>query len=283
MSLDYLDLFKKTGFDAPNRSWGKILLRPNANPGLAGGGASLKRKAEEKAAQELEAEFEQDFLKDDKVKDPPPPPKPVVRLSAPGWMGTRGVFNGKMTVSVEGELPPESVHLTRVSFTVYAMLPDGRTDRIDAQEGHIRNGKATADVTLWIPDYRDADGKTLEECEYVFKAKHVQSKEIESERIKAGTEGADAGTSSFYLRIHMDPEAARKLEEKFILESADGSFTQTRTADDDLIPGDDYIDLRFTEVPTGCAFSLKIETQSTPAYFVFKDVPFAKLDGFTEG
>jgi hypothetical protein len=282
LSLDYLDLFRKTAFGASNRSWDKVLLKPT-HPGLGGGSGASRRKAEEKAAQELEAEFEQDFLKDDKVEDLPPPPKSVVRLSAPGWMGERGVFNGKIAVSVEGELPPESSHLTRVSFTVYALLPGGTTERIDAQEGHIRNGKASADMTLWIPNYRDADGKTLAECEYVFKAKHVQSKEIESEPIKAGTEGANTDTSSFYLRIHMDPEAARKLEEKFILESADGSFSQTRTADDDLIPEDDYIDLRFTEVPTGASFSLKIETQSTPAYFVFRDVPFAKLDGFTEG
>ena len=90
------------------------------------------------------------------------------------------------------------------------------------------------------------------------------------------------GKSSFYLRIQMDPEEAKKLGEKFILTSEDGSFTQTRTADDDLILGDNFIDLRFTGLPIDLAYTLKIEANGKPPYFVFRSVPFLKLDGFVE-
>jgi hypothetical protein len=272
-----LDPFRKTE-DSHQSIWDKVFSNPGAGRGGSGGGG-YRRSKEDKADQELEAEAEEAFIKDDIVQETPPKPKPAVRLSNPEWQGVQGFYNEKMKVTVEGEIPPESSHLTKVSFTVHAILPNGKLDRIDAQEAHIRDGRATAELTLWIPNYRDEDGKTLDKCEYAFKAKHRDSQEIESGPLKGGPKSG-AATSSYYLRIHMNPELAKKLEEKFILIGSDGSFTQTRTSEDDLILGDDFIDLRFTEVPIDLAFSLRIETNKSQPYHVFKDVPFARLDGW---
>lgn len=275
-----LDPFRKTD-DSPLGIWDKVFAHPGA--GRVGGGGHRRNKEErskeEKAAEELVAESEEAFLKNDIVQEPQSGPKPMVRLSNPKWQGVKGYFNEKIKVSVEGEIPPESSHLTKVSFTVHAILPNGKLDRIDAQEAHIREGKATAELTLWIPNYRDEDGKTLEKCEYAFKAKHRDSQEIESVPLKGGPKSG-ATTSSYYLRIHMNPELAEKLEEKFILTGSDGAFAQTKTAKDDLILGDDFIDLRFTEIPIDLAYSLRIETNNAQPYHVFRDVPFARLDGW---
>jgi hypothetical protein len=300
---------------------------------------------------------EEEFLREDKVKDPTPEERPKARLFNPAWSAQEGYFNEKVLLSVEGELAPGSGHVTRVLFTVHA-LRDGETDRIGSQEGHLRDGKATAEIQLWAPQFRDEDGNLAQACEYAFKAKHRDSEEIESGRLKArsragaGTaiefrltldgktprageryvvtasdgkvyegnldqegrariESAAPGeatvafpdlspsgtalgggpkfqpgkvgaTSPFYLRIHMRPEEARKLQEKFILTSEDESFAQTRTADDDLILGDDFIDLRFSDLPTDKSYTLVVETRDAPPYPVFRNVPFADLDGFVE-
>lgn len=279
-----------------------------------GRGGALKQQSEATVAELLEQEAEEEFKKNDVVQDPPPPPKPRARLFNPQWGGDRGCYNEKMTVSVEGELPPEIAHLTRVTFTVHAMR-NGELDRIGAKDAHLKDGKATAELILWTPRFTDANGKPVQSCEYFFKAKHRDSPEIESENLRAFQKGVDttppeielpehgielAGdlaigslipenilpetkpTSPYYLRIHMNPQEAKKLEEKFILTSVDGTYTQTRTADDDLILGDDFIDLRFTEVPTALIYSLRIEAGKSRTYHVFQNVPFSKLDGFVE-
>lgn len=294
-----------------------------------GRGGVSRQQSEATVAELLEQEAEEEFKKNDVVQDPPPPPKPKARLFNPQWGGDRGCYNEKMTVSVEGELPPEIAHLTRVTFTVHA-IRNGELDRIGAKDAHLKDGKAMAELILWTPRFTDANGNPVQYCEYSFKAKHRDSPEIESENLRAFQKGVDttppdlespnfappdftppeidlpqlgielAGdlaigslipenilpetkpTSPYYLRIHMNPEEAKKLEEKFILTSVDGSYTQTRTAEDDLILGDDFIDLRFTEVPTALIYSLRIEAGKSRTYHVFQNVPFSKLDGFVE-
>jgi hypothetical protein len=287
--------------------------------------------------------------------------KPKARLFNPAWGSEQGYFNEKVVATVEGELPPESSHLTRITFTLQA-VKDGQAETVGTKEAHLEGGKASAEFDLWIPQFRDEAGNLVQECEYVFTAKHRDSPEIESpallgrprsnglppdavtavttievvllqegnrpraeekyvltdaagtvfqgvtdkdgrvrvedaapgeatiafpglEQLAAATTrvaAGAAGDSSFYLRIQMDPEAAKQLEEKFILASEDGAFTQTRTADDDLILGDNFIDLRFTGLPIDKAYTLTIEGKGKPPYAVFKNVPFLKLDGFVE-
>lgn len=352
MALNPFDPFHTA--ETSSTAWDAIFRRP-----LRGGGGSVRVAARKKAeaAEEIDREAEEDFRKDDKVKDPPPPPAPVVRLFNPEWGGTRGYFDEKILLSVEADLPPDISHLTRVTFTLFA-LKDGESERIGAEDGHIKDGKAEVEMQLWTPQFRDGEGNLVKECGYSFKVKHRYSPEIESEPLKgmdrcgvtvsfielellqadgktpragekyvvtasdgevhegvldkngrariepvadgeatvafpdlaasgaASPGGSDtqAGqgqvTSPFYLRIRMKPEEAGKMEEKFILSSTDGSFSQTRTADDDLILGDDFIDLRFPDLPTGLDYSLRVESKDAAPYHVFKDVPFAKLDGF---
>jgi hypothetical protein len=70
-------------------------------------------------------------------------------------------------------------YITRVEFKVFALTPDGKREAIDKQDGHLKNGKASANATLFFPSYRK-DGNLLSECKYVFTAKHRDSKEEES-------------------------------------------------------------------------------------------------------
>lgn len=169
MAADLKNPFKKPDL-TPKKNRDEVFVKPK-NGGLGRSG---------NPAAKVDAEESEDFLIDAPVQEPTPPKKPEIRLFNPQWGGKQGFFNQKISVSVEGELPPESAHLTRVTFTVNALAPDGKLERIDAKDAHLTDGTATAEVTLWTPEYRDPEGKPAQECEFIFKAKHRDGKEAES-------------------------------------------------------------------------------------------------------
>lgn len=278
MTLDPFDPFPS--FESSNQAWEAIFRRPLR--GGASGGATARLKAEAAAAEEIAREAEEDFRKEDKVKDPPPPPAPEARLSKPEWGGSRGFFNEKITLSVEGELPAGISHLTRVTFTVYA-LKDGDVDRIGAQEGHLRDGKAVAEVLLWTPQFRDAEGNLVKECEYAFKAKHRYSPEIESNRLK-GQARDGASTTFIELELFLDDGKTPRAGAKYVLTASDGKVHEGTLDDkgrariEPVAPGEATV--AFPDLPTDLAYSLLVERKGAGPYHVFKDVPFAELDGF---
>jgi hypothetical protein len=106
-------------------------------------------------------------------------PEPKVVLTNLKWSADSGEFNGKISVLADAVLPEGAQHLTRIEFKVYALTPDGKRENIDKQEGHLHAGSATAEFTLYWPQYRK-DGNPLSECDFIFTAKHRESKEEES-------------------------------------------------------------------------------------------------------
>lgn len=158
---------------------------PGANSGISSlfakrtpGGVGIRRRKTPELAEE-EA-YAQEPAAEEALEE-----KPAAKLFNPLWGAKEGFFNQKMSVSVEGDLPPESSHITRVMFTVSAILPDGGLDLIENKEAHLVDGKATAEVTLWYPDFRDEDGNLIQECEYVFKVKHRDSADLDSAKLPA--------------------------------------------------------------------------------------------------
>ena len=99
-----------------------------------------------------------------------------VELTALAWSASRGVFNEKITASAKAEFPPGKEHLTRTTFTLYALPPGGR-ERIDTKDSHLKDGRAEVEFTLYYPQSRNG---SPEQCEYVFTAKHRDSKEATS-------------------------------------------------------------------------------------------------------
>jgi hypothetical protein len=154
---------------------------------LGTGGRSSRHKAEDEAQMQLQRESEEDFRAHDRVKEPPPPAKPEVRLHSPKWGAELGSFNEKMTASVEAVLPAEISHITKVAFVLHSKSPSGKKDRIEVKEVHLKEGKAAAEFTLLRPDYKDADGNPPGKCEFSFTAKHRDSKEIESPSLQASS------------------------------------------------------------------------------------------------
>lgn len=142
-----------------------------------GGGAGRARKPEPAPVEEEPPEAAVEPAKAKAVT--------VVTLSNLAWGGEKPVFNGKITVSVQAEVPDEFAHLTRIEFKLIALPPNGKREEIrPVQSGHLVDGAAKAEVTLFIPEYRE-DGLPPEECKYAFSAKHAKSKEVESPPITA--------------------------------------------------------------------------------------------------
>lgn len=143
-------------------------------PGGGRGGATPGTPAEAEAEPEAMVE-----------PPKPKPEEPKVMLSNLKWGEQKPIFNEKISVSVQGVVPDEIAHLSRIEFKLVALPPDGKREEFrPSQNGNLVGGKATAEFTLFIPAYRDA-GKLPDECKYVFTAKHSKSKEEESAPITA--------------------------------------------------------------------------------------------------
>lgn len=140
--------------------------------GGGGGGGRPRRNAETERPADPEVV--------EPVKEAAPEPKPVVTLSNLKWEEKEGFFNEKGTASLEGSLPPSISHLTRVSITLFAKSAGGSPERIGAQDAHLADGKASVALDLFLPTFKEASGDPLKKCDYVFKAKHVNSDEVES-------------------------------------------------------------------------------------------------------
>jgi LysM repeat protein len=124
--------------------------------------------------------------------EPEPIPEPVaakelqepknelqVKLHTLAWDSEPGIFNEKIRIQAEANLPLELENITRIEFKVFALTPDGKRELIDKQSGFLKGGKVSLEATLFYPQYRQA-GDLLTECRYVFSAKHRHSREEES-------------------------------------------------------------------------------------------------------
>ncbi len=70
------------------------------------------------------------------------------------------------------------------------------------------------------------------------------------------------------IRLLMPADKAKTRSHQFVVTSADGSYNETRTIKDDLIEGDEYIDLEYKNLPVSQLFTFKKVTKhSTTTYF----------------
>jgi len=82
------------------------------------------------------------------------------------------------------------------------------------------------------------------------------------------------------VRLNIDPELAESHDDKFILFSTDAgsAYRQELTISNDLVAGDECVDLEFTGIPYGLSYSMQIDpgAEGKP-YFWFKDKPLSEL------
>ncbi len=83
-----------------------------------------------------------------------------------------------------------------------------------------------------------------------------------------------------HVRLPIDPSQARSHDDRFILRTqANGAdLQQKKSTHDDLIPGDDFVDLIFDGLEPDQHYTLEIDpgTEGVP-YTLFEDAPFSDL------
>ena len=113
--------------------------------------------------------------------EPAEPPKAKVVLRNPRWEVEDVGFNEETEISIEADLPAEHAHKTRVAFELFAVTPDG-PESVSKAEGQIKDGKATARIPVYIPEYKDEDFNLLRRVDYYFTAKHSESDLFKDEK-----------------------------------------------------------------------------------------------------
>ncbi|MGB8933070.1 MAG: hypothetical protein WCC48_17630 [Anaeromyxobacteraceae bacterium] len=80
------------------------------------------------------------------------------------------------------------------------------------------------------------------------------------------------------VAIHA-PMAVRSRQEypACTLESTDGTYRRRLTAKDDLVPSDDWLQLRFHGLPTCKRFTLRFEAAPDVAQILMEDVPYESI------
>lgn len=65
--------------------------------------------------------------------------------------------------------------------------------------------------------------------------------------------------------------------DRFTLEASDGSYNRTLVVTDDDVGEDDWVDLRFENLPTRATYTLKAKLEGEQDVVLFENVPYAEL------
>jgi len=99
--------------------------------------------------------------------------------------------------------------------------------------------------------------------------------------------GLAAGTvrrGKLWLRFDINPARSVYHDHRFIVESTDGSYRQARTIAQDMIPGDEHLDLEYTGLDETLAYCVMVQsgTMDGPRYLL-RNVPYTELDRISRG
>jgi hypothetical protein len=84
------------------------------------------------------------------------------------------------------------------------------------------------------------------------------------------------------IRLDIDPNDSEGHDNCFVLSSTDGSYRSEKTVKDDLVPGDDYIDLFFSGLKETKSYTLEVvPPDEEAAQVVFENVPYSELAGLS--
>lgn len=79
------------------------------------------------------------------------------------------------------------------------------------------------------------------------------------------------------IRLAIPPASGQEGEDQFILTSTDGSYSTSKTLKDDLILGDDYLDLRYVDLDTSKSYTLKHKLADR-IFVYFENIHYTALE-----
>jgi hypothetical protein len=85
-----------------------------------------------------------------------------------------------------------------------------------------------------------------------------------------------------YVRLDVDPADAQTHDDRFILSSSDGAYRSEKTVKDDRLPGDHYVDLRYTRLDPAKEYTLEaVAAPGEPAVRLYENVAYSDLAGLS--
>jgi hypothetical protein len=81
-----------------------------------------------------------------------------------------------------------------------------------------------------------------------------------------------------HLRLGIDPALPDSQDDKFTLKSSDGKYNKTLTVKDDLVEGDEFVDLVFDNLKVSQKYTLEVDpgAEGSP-YKLLEDLPFQEI------
>jgi hypothetical protein len=80
------------------------------------------------------------------------------------------------------------------------------------------------------------------------------------------------------VRLEIDPEDPAAEDDRFVLESTDGSYKSEKTIKDDQVPGDEYLDLHYSGLQPAKNYTLKAhDGENSDPDIIFEDVSYEEL------
>ena len=232
----------------------------------------VKGKSEEKKGKPVDTEVETASEEEQ---------SPEVKLIEGKWLpGNEGFqFNKKCNAQVKAKFLKET-NRKKVTIDTFVEFEGEEEDLGQQVEAFLEDdGIGEAEVTLF---YGEKYSNTIREnpgaiCHYKFKAHHnACKKDIESELLEMPT----SKKSTIRIRLNVDPEDESTQDDTFRLFSTDEpcSYDKTHTIKDDKIPGDDYLDLEYTDLKEGLSYTLEVNPGNEgKIYYCFEDKTYEEL------
>lgn len=176
-------------------------------------------------------------------------PKPTVTLKDLKWEKATGAFEAESRITVSGELSDALKHVTRVQFTLFALIGNGRREKFRSQEGHLKDG--VAETAFELPHSPGEDGKSEPEGKFLCVAKHRDSVELES--------AAHTAKEMPRLVLELEDEGAWKHSEFVfrLFSPAPKSDVRLKVAEGKSEGG--KLILRFTALDSAAKYTLEIQ------------------------
>ena len=202
--------------------------------------------------------------------------KPAARMGdslAPHCKHGRSIGEGSSTVSINGKpaarvgdaivcggkLSTGSDNVT-IGDTIVLTQPDDMS-LPDIDFSHRRSGGASA-----IPARQQGD--SIIAVETAKPDEHVPEELAKPE--------PELGPA--IVRLAINPAANLLGDDQFVLTSTDGSITVTKTVANDLIPGDDFLDIQFDNLDKSLNYKLEhIDARSGETYTYFDDFSYGAI------
>jgi type VI secretion system secreted protein VgrG len=158
---------------------------------------------------------------------------------------------------------------------VTAAAGAGSTMALGAETAGVNSKKVIIEAE-GVCSIRGKNKLKLQESDAV-KGKKSQGAASEGGKASKGSEKPARESGPLWVRIDIPPKHAEQVGAKFILSSSDRSIAITLTVRDDMVPGNETVDLLYEGLWKDLSYTLRVEEGGEVADVIFENMPYSQL------